>query len=139
MSMSGKALRFVQKSLPRLRLCKNQLILSPTEHIVRGYMIERTSYKGAFYLHRIVAPLYRMSMKYSTRIANGDYIYLSRERATESGELVLNLISRDLPRVEAVKTPGDFLDHISWMIGNDTPGFLFDLAVTYFLVGRYPE
>jgi hypothetical protein len=47
--------------------------------------------------------------------------------------------SADLACIENMRSPSDFLDHISWMIDNDTAHFLFDLAVTYFLLRRYPE
>jgi hypothetical protein len=48
-------------------------------------------------------------------------------------------VSDDLPKLEGIRTPRDFLDSISWMIGNDTPNFLFDLALTYYLAGYFHE
>jgi len=139
MSISRNALKLVQKSLPQLHLCKNKLVLPPTGHIVRGYMLERTPYKGSFYLWRLVIPLYRVTLNYSTRIANGDYVHLSKESGEESGGVVTSIISDDLPSLEKMRGPEDFLDHISCMIGNDRPNFLFDLAVTYFLVARFDD
>lgn len=139
MSMSRTALRLVQKSLPQLRLCKSMLVLPPTEHIVRGYEFERTPYKGTFYLWRTVMPLFSMRLNYSKRIPRGDYVELSKENPQQSAAVVAKIISDDLRNVEKIRTPQDFLDHISWMIGNDTIIFLFDLAITYYLVGRFED
>lgn len=139
MSMSRRALKQVQKSLPQLSLCKDKLILPPTEHIIRGFMLERTPYKGTFYLWRLISPLFRVTLDYSTRIPKGEYVSLSREEPHESAIALTNIVSADLACLEAMRSPRDFLDHISWMIGNDTANFLFDLAVTYFLLQRYPE
>lgn len=139
MSMSRRALKQVQKSLPQLHLCEDKLVLPPTEHVVRGFMLERTPYKGTFYLWRWISPLFRVTLDYSTRIPKGEYVSLSRERPQESAVTLTNIVSADLASLENMRSPRDFLDHISWMIGNKTPNFLFDLAVTYFLLRRYPE
>ena len=139
MSMSRKTLKLVQKSLPQLRLCKDKLVLPPTEHIVRGFIFERTPYKGTFYLWSWVSPLFRVTLDYSTRIPKGEDVHLSKEKPDESAAVITSIVSANLASLESMRTPRDFLDHISWMIGNDTSNFLFDLAVTYFLVGRYDE
>jgi hypothetical protein len=140
MSMSRKALKLVQKALPHLRLCKDKLVLPPTEHILRGYSFERTPYKGAFYLWRLVLPLYcyrfHEGRNYSTRIPRGDYVHLSQEAPDRVAAEVMLIISKDILNVEEIRTPLDFLGHVGWMIGNHSPTFLLDLAVTYFLVGR---
>jgi hypothetical protein len=141
--MSRKALKIVQKALPRLRLCKDVLVLPLTEHILRGYTFERTPYKETFYLWRVVLPLYRFNsrliLNYSHRIPKGDYVRLSKDAPDQSAVEVTRIISDDLPKLEVIRDPRDFLDYVGWMIGNDTPGFMLDLAVTYFLIGRYPE
>jgi hypothetical protein len=139
MSMSRTALKLVQKSLPQLRLCQDKLVLPPTEHVVRGFMFERTPYKGTFYFWRWVSPLFRVTLDYSNRIPKGDFVKLSKENPGESAAAVTSIVLANLTHLESMRTPRDFLDHISWMIRNDTPIFLFDLAVTYFLVGRYDE
>lgn len=143
MSMSRKALKLVQKALPQLRLSKDTLVLLPTEHILRGFMFERTPYKETFYLWRLVLPLYRFDsqkiLNYSKRIPNGAYVHLSKEAPDESAAEVTRVISEDIPKLDVIRNPRDFLDHVAWMIGNPSPGFLLDLAVTYFLIGRYHE
>lgn len=143
MSMSRTALKLVQKSLPRFRLCKDMLVLPPTEHVLRAYEFERTPYKETFYLWRMVVPLYRpqshLILNYSKRVPRGDYVHLSKQSPRSSAAVITKIISDDLPNLERIRTPHDFLDHISWMIGNDTPKFLFDLALTYFLAGRLDD
>jgi hypothetical protein len=139
MSMSRTVLKLVQKSLPQLRLCQDKLVLPPTGHVVRGFMFERTPYKGTFYLWSWVSPLFRVTLDYSTRIPKGEDVQLSKERPEESAAMIMAIVSANLGCLESMRTPRDFLDHISWMIGNDTPNFLFDLAVTYFLLGRHDE
>jgi len=143
MSMSRKALKLVQKTLPRLRLCKDMLVLPPTEHILRAYLFERTPYKETFYLWRVVLPLYRFNshriLNYSYRIPKGAYVRLSKEAPEQTAVEVTRIIAEDLGKLEMIRGPLDFLDHVGWMIGNDAPAFMLDLAVTYFLVGRYHE
>jgi hypothetical protein len=137
--MSRRTLELVQKSLPHLCLCKNKLVLPPTAHVVRGFVFERTPYKETFYLWRLVAPLFHITLDYSTRIPRGEHVHLSRESPHEPAAVIAKIVSENLSYLETVQTPRDFLDHISWMIGNDSPKFLFDLAMTYFMVGRYHE
>ena len=102
-------------------------------------MFERTPYKETFYLWRLVAPLNRATLDYSTRVPKGAYVHLSKESPRELAAAIAKIVSENIPYLESIQAPRDFLDHISWMIGNDSPLFLFDLAVTYFLVGRYHE
>jgi hypothetical protein len=142
-SMSRKALKGVQKALPQVRLCKDMLVLPPTEHILRGYQFERTPYKETFYLWRVVLPLYRFNsrviLNYSHRIPKGAYVHLSKEAPDQSAVEVTRIIADDIPKLALISEPRDFLDSVGWMIGNERPSFLFDLGVTYFLIGRSHE
>jgi hypothetical protein len=143
MSTSHKALKLVQKTLPQLCLCKDMLVLPPTEHILRGFSFDSTPYKEKFYLWRVILPLYRYhsrkTLDYSKRIPRGARVGLSRERPEHSAAEIATIISEDIPNMEGIRMPCDFLAHIGWMIGNDSPPFLLDLAVTYFLVGRVDD
>jgi len=140
MSMSRRTLRLVQRALPQFRVCGDKLVLPPTKHILRGYKFERTPYKETFYLWRLVLPLYRFNsrlvLNYSERIPRGEYVRLSREAPDQTSVEVTRIILDDLPKLEPICEPRDFLECVGWMIGNDSPGFLFDLGVTYFLIGR---
>ena len=143
MSMSRRTLRLVQKALPQLRLCKDKLVLPPTGHILRGYKFDRTPYKETFYLWRLVLPLYRsnsrLALNYSQRIPRGEYVHLSKEAPERSAVEVTRIISDDIPKLEPIREPRDFLEYVGWMIGNESPAFLLDLGVTYFLIGRSHE
>ena len=138
MSVSRKALKLARKALPQLYLCQDKLVLPPTEHILRGFIFERTPYKETFYLWRLVLSLYRYhsreNLDYSERIPRGPYVHLSCDTPDQTGAEVTRIISEDIPNLEGIRTPRDFLGHIGWMVGNDSPTFLLDLAVTYFLV-----
>ena len=142
-SMTRDALKRVQRALPQLRQCQANLVLPPTGHILRGFSFERTPYKETFYLWRIVLPLYRYhfrkTLDYSKRMPGGVRVLLSREAPDQTARDIVKIISEDIPNLERIRTPLDFLDHVSWMIGNDRPNFLLDLAVTYFLVGRLED
>ena len=135
MSISRKALKLVQKTLPQLCLCKDMLVLPPTEHILRGFSFASTPYKEKFYLWRVILPLYRYhsrkTLDYSKRIPRGARVgFVTRAaRALSSGDSDNNF-SEDIPNMEGIRMPCDFLAHIDWMIGNDSPPFLLDLAVT---------
>lgn len=143
MSMSRRTLKLVQKALPQLRLCKDILVLPPTKHILRGYTFDRTPYKETFYLWRLVLPLYRFNSRlvfnYSKRIPRGAYVHLSKGELEQSAVEVTRIISDDMPKLEPIREPRDFLECVGWMIGNESPAFLFDLGVTYFLIGRFHE
>jgi hypothetical protein len=74
MSVPLNILRHVQRSLNGTQLCKDMLVVTPTEHILRGFLFERTTEKGMYYLWRVVMPLYRPAntviLNYSSRIPN---------------------------------------------------------------------
>ena len=59
MSRSRRLFRWIQKKLPGLVLCKSMLVVPPTEHIVRGFLLEATSEKDKVYLWKVVTPLLR--------------------------------------------------------------------------------
>src|SRR5690242_10850305 len=99
MSMSRTALKRVQKSLPQLRLCKDKLVLPPTGHVVRGFMLDGTPYKGTFYLWNWVSPLFRVTLDYSTRMP-GD-VHLSKEKPGESETAITGIVSGRLAYLES--------------------------------------
>ena len=143
MSMSRRTLVLVQKALPELRLCKDILVLPPTKHILRGYTLDRTTYSGTFNLWRLVLPLYRFTsrlvLNYSSRIPSGESVHLSKAKPRQSADEVTRIILNDIPKLDPIREPSDFLECVGWMIGNDNPAFLLDLGVTYFLAGRSHE
>jgi hypothetical protein len=119
------------------------LVIPPTQHILRAYELERTPYKGQFYLWRVVTPLYRPTefvlLNYSNRLARGELLQLSKDAPDETAAAVTKLISDDFPALTKIGDPVDFFHHISWMIRNDTPSLLLDLALTYYMIDRLAD
>jgi hypothetical protein len=142
MSISRRTLKLVLKSLPHLHMCNSVLVLPPTGHILRGYAFERTPYKAQFYLWRLVMPLYRptkyLQKSYGVRIPKGALVELPRDDLERAAGFVTEAISEDLPTLDKIREVEDFLNHISWMIGNTMPYFLLDLGLTYCMLGK-PE
>jgi hypothetical protein len=143
MSISRRTLTLVQRALPSLCLCNSILVIPPTQRILRAFEFERTPYKGQFYLWRVVMPLYRPTegvlLNYSDRLARGELLQLSKDDPAEAVAAVTKLISDDLPALAKIRDPIDFFHHISWMIGNDMPSVLLDLALTYYKIDRLAE
>ena len=146
MTMSGKALKLIQKSFGDLRLCKGMLVVPPTEHIIRCFMFERTPYKGLFYFWRVVLPLYTqmpfITLNYSKRLAEGGYVDLSASALEQSIQNLVRIISQgELAGLRAVHWPQEFLDRFGGASINAgyTPMISpFDAALTYYLVGNIP-
>ena len=116
------------------------LVVIPTEHILRGFLIENTSEKGRIYLWKVVTPLYRrmssVFLDYSTRIPeSGREIYVNDTKLQESVATLRKIIAEHIESLEGIRTPEDFLRHVGRMIGNTTINFRFDLALTYYLTG----
>ena len=144
MTMSGKALKLLQKSFSDLRLCKDMLVVPPTGHIIRCFIFERTPYKGLFYFWRVVLPLYTqwpvITLGYSKRLAKGGYVDLSESELERSIQNLVQIISGgELDDLRAIHQPQEFLDRFGGPSVNDgyTPMISpFDAALTYYLVGN---
>ncbi len=146
MTMSGEALKLIQKSFGDLRLCKSLLVVPPTEHIIRCFTFERTPYKGLFYFWRVILPLYTqwpiITLRYSRRLAKGGYVDLSASELEQSIQNLVHIISQgELDGLRAVRGPQEFLDRFGGTSINEgyTPMISpFDAALTYYLVGNIP-
>lgn len=57
MSIQRKTLQLVRGNLKGTRLCKDVLVVLPTEHLLRGFVFERTLVKEMYYLWRVIMPL----------------------------------------------------------------------------------
>jgi hypothetical protein len=146
MTISGKALRLLQKSFNDLCLCKDWLVVPPTEHIVRGFLFERTPYKGLFYFWRVVLPLYTqwpvITLSYGKRMAKGAYIDLGDSAFERSIQDLGRIIADgELDDLRSICQPQAFLDRFGGALVDE--GFAptispFDAALTYYLVGNIP-
>jgi hypothetical protein len=72
MSIKRKTLQLIQRRLKGTQLCKDVLVVLPTEHILRGFLFERTLSKDMYYLWRAITPLYKPAnpvfLTYSKRL-----------------------------------------------------------------------
>ena len=142
MSISGRALKHLERSCNGLRLCKDMLVVSPTDHIFRGFMFERTPYKGLFYFWRFVSPLYTpiMTLRYGKRLAELAYIDLGEAAFEQSvRDLRENIVRGELDDLRSIRDPRAFLDRFGGASVNEgyTPLIHpFDAALTYYMVGN---
>lgn len=144
MNIQRATLRLIQRNLKGTRLCKDVLVVLPTEHILRGFVFERTIVKEMYYLWRVIMPLYlpvnTIILDYSTRISDGEPVRLTRSELSEAAERIATSMSPGhLSYLRKVKGPREFLKHVNWMAGNTMVNFRMDLALTHYMVGNVPE
>jgi hypothetical protein len=144
MSIQRKTLRVVESMLKGTRLCKDVLVVLPTEHLLRGFVFERTLAKEMYYLWRVVMPLYRPAnfiiLNYSKRISKGEYIRLTQQELSQAAERIASIMSPGhLSYLRRVRGPKEFLKHVGWVKGNTTLNFKVDLALTYYMLGSVDQ
>jgi hypothetical protein len=144
MSIKLKTLRLIQRRLKGTQLCKDVLVVIPTEHILRGFLFDRTLSKDMYYLWRVITPLYMPAnpifLDYSKRMSKGRYFRLTRETLDETAEHVASIMSPGhLSYLRRVRGPKEFLKHVGWMAGNTGLNFRVDLALTHYLLGNVDQ
>jgi hypothetical protein len=144
MGIQRKTLQLIERRLKGTQLCKDVLVVLPTEHILRGFAFERTLSKDMYYLWRVITPLYMpanlLFLDYSKRISKGGYLRLTREGLDETAERIASIMSPGhLGYLRRVRGPKEFLKHVGWMAGNTTLNFRVDLALTHYLLGNVDE
>jgi hypothetical protein len=142
MSRSQRILKLLARELPGVILCKDMLVVSPTERIVRGFTLEGTSEKDRVYVWRVVAPLYRKAsraiLEYSKRIPlTGEDVFIRKGGYPEAAAALSRMIVDEghLSFLQTISTPQDFLRHADWIEVNSPHWQRFDHALTRFLVG----
>ena len=143
MGIQRKTLQLIQRRLKGTQLCKDVLVVLPTEHILRGFLFERTLSKDMYYLWRVITPLYMpanlLFLDYSDRISKG-YLRLTREGLNETAERIASIMSPGhLSYLRRVRGPKEFLKHVGWMAGNTGLNFRVDLALTHYLLGNVDQ
>ncbi len=141
MGIQRETLRLIQGHLKGTRLCGDVLVVLPTEHLLRGFVFERTLEKEMYYLWRVVMPLYRPAntiiLNYSKRISKGDKFCLTRPGLNQTAKGIAAAMSPGhLSYLRKVRGPREFLKHVSWMAGNTTVNFNMDLALTHYMLGN---
>ena len=132
MSIKLKTLRLIQRRLKGTQLCKDVLVVLPTEHILRGFLFERTLSKDMYYLWRVITPLYKPAnpvfLTYSKRLSKSRYFPLTREALDETADHIASIMSPGhLSYLRRVRGPKEFLKHVGWMAGNTMLNFRVDL------------
>lgn len=141
MGIQSETLRLIQGHLKGTRLCRDVLVVLPTEHLLRGFVFEPTTEKGMYYLWRVVMPLYlpanTIILNYSKRISKGDKFRLTRSGLDQAAEHIAAVMSPGhLSYLRKVRGPKEFLKHVDWMAGNTTVNFNMDLALTHYMLGN---
>src|SRR5882757_6168300 len=139
-----KTLRLIQRRLKGTQLCKDVLVVLPTEHILRGFLFERTLSKDMYYLWRVITPLYMPAnpifLDYSKRLPKSRYFPLTRETLDETAAHIASIMSPGhLSYLRRVRGPKEFLKHVGWMAGNTMLDFRVDLALTHYLLGTVDQ
>jgi hypothetical protein len=140
MSRAKRIFRLIQHRLPGLILCKDILVVAPTERILRGFVLETTMERDRVYLWRVVSPLFRprqtISLNYGNRIPPNEKIYVDRDNPTQAVEEVFSLVSENLTFLRGIRTYSDFLRYVEWRVGSQNIIFNLDLALTYYRIGN---
>src|SRR5258708_18855886 len=144
MSIKRRTRELRERSLKGRKLCKDVLVVLPTEHILRGFAFERTLSKDMYYLWRVITPLYKPAnpvfLTYSKRISKGGYLRLTREGLDETAERIASIMSPGhLSYLRRVRGPKEVLKHVGWMAGNTMLNFRVDLALTHYLLGNVDQ
>jgi hypothetical protein len=128
MGRAEKLFKLIEPGMPGLVLCRDMLVVVPITKILRGFLIETTTERNTVYLWRVVVPLYRpmrrVYLDYSTRIPNGEKLLIDPKDLVASASTFRNVISEHVEGLRNVKSPGDFLALIAYMMGNTFINFV---------------
>jgi hypothetical protein len=144
MSRSKRIFRLIQKNLPGLALCKDMLVVPPTEHLVRGFLLEATSEKERVYLWRVVTPLLRpirsVILNYSDRISGSKpELYIRKDAFEQSAQNIRNIVSGHIEYLRGIRHPHDFLRHARWVVDGSPLLERFDKALVDYLIGNVQQ
>jgi len=126
----------IAKEMSDFILCKDMLVIPPTENIVRGFLIESTSEKDRIYLWKVVCPLHRpmrdVYLNYSNRISEeGGDIFVDSKNFRKSAALIGSIIGKHVDELSVIRTAKDFLRYIGPILGNESFVVQLDLAMIH--------
>jgi hypothetical protein len=144
MSRSKRLFKWIQRRLPELLLCKDMLVVPPTEHLVRGFLLEATSERDRVYLWKVVTPLLRplrtVILSYSDRIQGEEpELYIRRDAFEQSAEKVRDIISGHIEYLRGIRRPHDFLRHAGWVVEGSPLLQRFDQALIHYIIGNVQQ
>jgi hypothetical protein len=139
MSRSRRLFKLIEPTLPGVVLCKDMLVVTPTRHIVRGFLLETTTEKGRVYLWCVITPLHRpissVILNYSDRIPETGEIYIKPDALQESADHIRAIIEQHVAYLRTIETPADFLRHASWIVDGSPILSRIDRALALYLAG----
>jgi hypothetical protein len=139
MSRSRRLFKLIEPTLPGVVLCKDMLVVTPTRHIVRGFLLETTTEKGRVYLWRVVTPLHRpirsVILNYSDRIPETGEIYIKPDALQQSADHIRAIIEQHVAYLRSIETTADFLRHASWIVDGSPILSRIDRALALYLAG----
>lgn len=139
-----RLLKYLDSNLDNVEIIKDLAVLKPTEHIVRGFLLDRSSEKGAYYLYRLVVPLFspvmpNLSLNYSERLTLNDakpiVVRLNDEADTFSSEVLGKIKDECSFVLKNLSSPNGF---IAYCKGKDLEriNMKLELAIAYCLAGE---
>jgi hypothetical protein len=140
--MAHAAIRLLHKSLPELPARFGMLVVPPTEHIFRCFVLETNfAEKGKAYLWRVVMPLYRppclLVLNYGERILGGKQLDLAETELDRSINRMVRAISEgERDYLKGICGPREFLETVDWNRLPQSPNYRLDLALSYYLSGN---
>ena len=143
-SLKAELIQLIARNMRSVEISKGMIILKPTDHIVRGFLLEGSAYKGVFYAWAMVVPLFgimqNVSLNYSRRIIFGqnrsEKIETDEQRKLETALFLTQLFEKHyIDDLSEIRTPHDFV--IKFPIGDMfiRPNMAFEYAVALCLEG----
>lgn len=81
-----------------------------------------------------------MPLNYGERIPNGEYMEIKEDDIESAVDNILRIIcDKNLDYLRGIRGPKDFLRHTNYMIGNLSDMYLFDTAISYYLIDDYDK
>lgn len=144
MTKPAKVLHLLAKANEDLAVHKDLLWMAPVDHLLRGFVFERTGDKGQYFFWRVVMPLYRerpiLALNYSERIGSGTYRFNVGDQTAEdvAAEIQSAMEKSDsLATLRAVNAPRDFLRSLKYVTASVALDCrtAMDVAFSYWLEG----
>jgi hypothetical protein len=139
--MAEAAIRRLHKLVPELPARRGVLIVPPTEHLLRCFVLEtNVGKKGKAYFWRVVMPLYRprrfLLLNYGERILGGELLDLAETELDRSLRRMLEAISQgERNYLSSFRGPREFLEKIDWDRLPQSPNYRLDRALSHYLSG----
>ncbi len=124
---------------------RGKVIVRPTRHLVRGFLFEKTTVKGVFYMWRMVVPLFspamsNISLNYSDRISfdgRGDAkVAIGSDSAATIREIIDPILHENIPYLGKMFDPDAFLREFEPKGDFFRPNIALDFAIANCLAGN---